>query len=50
MFDKEFLEWIHARLEYVHGEDKNVDYMRKLHAIIEGMDEFKCTPNVCYNY
>ena len=46
MKDKEFLTWIHERLEFVHGEDRRVDYMRKLQSIIDNMDENICTPNI----
>jgi hypothetical protein len=35
MTDKEFLQWIYDRLEFVHGEKQNVDYMLKLKSIIE---------------
>jgi len=47
MNDKEFLQWIHDRLENVHGENALVDYMHKLRAIINATDENKLTPNVC---
>lgn len=32
--DRDFLMWIHARLEVVHGESPSFDYMHKLRAII----------------
>ena len=35
MKDREFLIWIHERLEHVHGENRLIDYMHKLRAIIE---------------
>lgn len=34
MFDKDFLMWIYKRLEVVHGENINLDYMLKLQAKI----------------
>lgn len=34
MKDKNFLAWLHERLELVHNENPNVDYMHKLRAII----------------
>lgn len=34
MKDREFLIWLHERLEYIHGESPLVDYMRKLRGII----------------
>jgi serine/threonine protein kinase len=34
MKDREFLKWLHERLEHVHGESPIVDYMHKLRAII----------------
>lgn len=33
MKDSEFLEWIHARLVKVHGEDDLMDYMWKLREV-----------------
>ncbi len=47
MNDKEFLQWIHDRLENVHGESAMIDYMHKLRAIINATDSEKLTPNVC---
>lgn len=38
MTDSEFLMWIHARLEKVHGENRLVDYMQKLRRIAQGLD------------
>lgn len=46
MKDREFLQWIHARLECVHGENINVDYMHKLRAIIHNTDKDIDTPNI----
>lgn len=45
MGDREFLIWLHARLERVHGESADKDYMHKLRAIINNMDKRHCTPN-----
>ncbi len=33
--DKEFLNWIYKRLKYVHEENENCDYMRRLASIID---------------
>ena len=35
MDDREFLMWIHERLEYVHDENSLMDYMRRLRGIIK---------------
>lgn len=32
--DREFLMWIHERLENVHGDSNIADYMHQLRAII----------------
>lgn len=45
MKDKEFLIWLHERLERIHGEDPCFDYMHKLRAIIRAMPDDKITPN-----
>lgn len=45
MSDREFLMWIHERLERVHGEKAIVDYMHKLRAIIHSMDPETVTHN-----
>ena len=34
MNDLEFLQWIHDRMVFVHGENKNVDYLHRLRRII----------------
>ena len=47
MKDKEFLQWIHNRLHYIHEESVNVDYMHRLRAIIDRIPEDQHTPNVC---
>lgn len=46
MKDREFLTWIHKRLEKVHGESPNVDYMHKLRAIIRATPLDQETPNI----
>lgn len=46
MKDKDFLLWIYARLINVYGEDKNIDYMLKLKAVINSIDSEKITPNI----
>ena len=50
MKDKEFLQWIHNRLHQVHGENINVDYMRKLRAIINVTNPTQITPNMVTSY
>jgi hypothetical protein len=50
MKDKQFLQWIHARLHCVHNENINFDYMQKLMAIIRDTPQDKCTPNICVMY
>ena len=39
MTDRQFLEWIHARLEFTHGENPNVDYMLRLKRIIVALEK-----------
>lgn len=46
MNDQEFLKWIWYRLTEVHGESRNVDYMRKLWAVMEATDHKQETRNV----
>jgi hypothetical protein len=46
MNDQEFLIWLHERLEHQHGENRYVDYMHKLRAIILATDPIVTTPNV----
>jgi hypothetical protein len=43
--DMGFLMWIHERLEHVHGESPNLDYMHKLRAIIADMNPAQATPS-----
>jgi hypothetical protein len=50
MKDREFLMWMHERLEKVHGERPLVDYMHKLRAIIKATPADKETPKTtCCN-
>jgi len=46
MTDREFLTWLHERLEHVHGENPQMDYMYKLRSIIEATPPDSYTPNV----
>lgn len=46
MEDKEFLRWLYYRLDKVHMEPKNTDYMLKLKAIIDAYPVGKTTPNI----
>lgn len=46
MKDRDFLVWLHERLEYVHKENPHVDYMRKLRAIILATSAEQETPNL----
>lgn len=45
MGDREFLCWIHARLEFRYGEDPSQDYMHKLRSIIIAISKGQVTPN-----
>ena len=45
MNDRDFLCWIHERLEHVHGEKHLVDYMHKLRSIIAATPPERTTPN-----
>ena len=45
MKDRDFLIWLHERLEHVHGEIPIIDYMHKLRAIISDYSQNKTTPN-----
>jgi len=44
--DAGFLQWVHDRMRFVHGENENVDYMHKLRAIIASVPDDRKTPNV----
>jgi len=50
MTDKDFLIWIHNRLEFVHGELHHADYMHKLRTIIDATPEDKITPNCVWKH
>lgn len=39
MNDRDFLIWIHERLEHVHKENPLMDYMHKLRAVILSIPE-----------
>lgn len=45
MKDKDFLEWLYARMESQYGESPHVDFMLKLKSIIEATPEDQFTPN-----
>ena len=47
MTDREFLMWLHERLEYIHKTDPLMDYMHKLRAIIRVIPKDQRTPNCC---
>lgn len=50
MKDRDFLCWLHERLEHVHNENKLCDYMHKLRAIIGAIPPDQETPNLArYN-
>lgn len=44
MKDKDFLAWMHARMEFIHKEPATMDYMHKLRAIINATPENQETP------
>jgi hypothetical protein len=46
MRDRDFLCWIHERLEHVHGESSLLDYMHKLRNIICAIPKDQETPNL----
>lgn len=39
MKDREFLIWLHERLEHVHKEHHLLDYMHKFRAVISAIPE-----------
>lgn len=45
MKDRDYLIWLHSRLETVHGERSIVDYMHKLRAVITAIPADQDTPN-----
>ena len=46
MKDREFLAWIHERLENVHGENPHYGYMHKPRCIIRATPDNQHTPNM----
>jgi hypothetical protein len=46
MKDREFLIWLHERLQYVHKESPLNDYMHKLRTIIRATPKDQDTPNI----
>lgn len=46
MKDRDYLMWLHERLELVHGESPFTDYMHKLRAIIAATPAKRETPNI----
>ncbi len=46
MKDRKFLCWLHERLEHVYGDNRLVDFMHKLRAIIAATPPEQETPNV----
>lgn len=50
MKDREFLIWIHKRLEHKYHEDPLFDFMHKLRAIIAVTPPDKETPNIANTY
>lgn len=50
MNNKEFLQWIHDRLEFVYHESHNVDFLIRLRDIIKEYDGTEDKTNsVCFN-
>lgn len=45
MKDREFLMWVHERLELVYGDNPLMDYMYKLRSIINATPAEQETPN-----
>lgn len=46
MTNREFLEWIYARLVKVHGENELVDYMHKLKSVAAEQNEIERLRNL----
>lgn len=44
-YDRDFLMWIHERLQNVHGEKELYDYMHRLRCIIANIPDWRVTPN-----
>lgn len=49
MNDKDFLIWIHERLEHVHGDNKLCSHMHRLRSIIDNIDVDKKSPPITSN-
>ena len=45
MIDRDYLIWLHERMEHVYKEDRCLDFMRKLRCIISEYPAGKNTPN-----
>lgn len=45
MKDREYLAWLHERLEHVHKESPLVDFMHKLRGVISATPPEQETPN-----
>ena len=48
--NKEFLEWIHARLVNVHNENELTDYMHKLKEVAAYVDELERWKDEVYQW
>ena len=48
--DREFLQFIHDRLRYVHHENPNIDYMHHLRSIIQDTPSDKESPSIGVDY
>ena len=46
MTNKEFLQWVHDRMQFVHSENPNVAYMHKLRSIIDGYPNEGAQPTI----
>ena len=46
MKDRDFLIWIHERLEHVHGENPHYGFMHRLRCIIRATPDNQHTPNM----
>ncbi len=46
MTDRNFLIWIHERLEHIHGENTSADHMHRLRALIRGTAHGNDTGNL----
>lgn len=48
MSDKEFLKWIHDRLEYVHGDNSSEHHMHRLRAMAYDVPDNSISPNISW--